>query len=214
MQNLLLDPPTHYGQRDNIRRILGIKDTAVLDMLLSSPRVARHIDQSLTDRLGILPEMSEEEKRFVDTLLLPPPNQFRELARVVAVLSQAKVVKRTFNGATLAAVASFVGSREILSFIRDTEFPVFQGLLPSMELDEDILKNYAKTAEGFMFGLLPRNYQLRLLLQRPQGQFCGGLAIAEPNAREALKALITAAWRYLAEHKATSPDAESADEDD
>jgi hypothetical protein len=214
MQNLLLDPPTLYGQRENIRRMLGIKDAAILDLFLMSPRVSRLIDQRLVEKLGELPEMSKEDKHLVDTLLLAPDDQFQDIARIVAVLSQSKVIKRTISGAMLSAVASFAGSRDIIQYARINELPVFIGLRPSMELDEKLLQDYAETAQEFMFGLLPRNYQLRLMLQRPQGQLRGGISVSDINANSALKALIVAAMRYLATHKIEHTDAERANEND
>lgn len=197
MADLLNDLPTTYAQPGNIRRALGLKSNNLLQTFLASPRLRAQIDAQLVRILGEIPEMCSEDRYIAEFLVSTNDQQFREVACIVTALTQAQAIQRTLSGHTLAAVVALCGGKDILQFVRDNKFPVFAGIRPSMQLDEDTLQVCVDTCECFLLGLLPRNFQLRLLLHRPQDQLRGALEIHEVEAREALKALLRAAIGFL-----------------
>lgn len=205
MACLLTDPPTTYARPENIRRVMGIKTDAVLSALLASPRLRPQIDARLAVMLGDVPEMAPEDRRVAEFLLGVTDAQFSEIARIVAVLTQAPVVQRTVDGATLALVAEFAGDNGILQFMRDREIPAFAGVRPTKDLSEEVLQACAVSCECYLVALLPRNFQLRLVLHRPQGQLRGSLDIPGPEARRALCRLLELALSYLSSRKAAQP---------
>lgn len=206
MASLLTDPPTRYARPENIRRITGFKSDAVLSALLASPRLRPRIDARLATMLGGMPEMSPEERRIAEFLLCVTDDQFSEIARIVAVLTQAPIIRRTVDGAILAAVADFAGSNAILQFIRDHDVPTFAGVRPTKGLTAEFLLACAVSCECFLVALLPRNFQLRLVLHRPQGQLRGSLDIPGPEARQALCGLLELSLVFLSAQKAAPDD--------
>jgi len=198
VSSILSDPPSRYARPDNIRRALGLRSEGVLRVLMRSPRLTHQINLRLNEMLGEVPRLSPADLRLAEGLLSVSAARFDEIARTVAVLSQAKVIQRSVCGKQLSTVVAFCGDKEILRFVRSRELPVFAGLRPHAELDAAILQSLASSAACFLFGLLPRNFQLRLVLHRPTGQLGGILDCPTPEAKEALKALLAAALAFLA----------------
>lgn len=199
MTNLLTDAPTRFARPENMRRVLGLRSPDVLQTLMRSPRLVRRIDERLEVLLGEAPKLSPEDRQIAEVLMNLPEPQFQTLARVVAVLTQARAIRRTVCGRQLSAVVAFCGYRDILRFIRDHDLPVFPGIRPCATQEETTLHSQAASAACFLFGLLPRNFQLRLVLHRPPGQLGGVLDCPTPEAREVLKSLLQAALAFLAQ---------------
>jgi hypothetical protein len=205
MTNLIQDPPTRYARPENMRRVLGFRSPGVLQALLRSPRLTRRIDERLEVMLGEPPRLPPGDLRLAEVLLTMPEDRFQQVARIVAVLTQAKAIRRTVCGRQLATVADFCGNKHILRFVRDHDLPVFAGIRPCATLDEATLQSQTASAACFLFGLLPRNFQLRLVLHRAPGQLGGVLDCPTPEAREALKTLVEAALAFLAGRDGAGP---------
>lgn len=201
MTNLLLDPPTRYSRPDNLRRFLGLKNLTLLEMLLQSPRLTKFIDKQVERMLGEVPALPSDERYLAEILLNLPEDKFQKIVRTVAIFTQAKAIQRTVSGSELNNIAQFYGDTNILHFIRDNDLPIFAGIKPCIVLNEASLQSYTTAAACFIFGFLPRNFQLRLILHRHQGQLNGSLECPNPEAREILKSLLRTALDFLGIHK-------------
>jgi hypothetical protein len=197
MVSLLNDPPTSYARPENIKHALGFKSDAVLGALLASPRLRPFLDARLTAMLGTMPEMTAEDRQIAEFLLNLTDDKFRDIARIIAVLTQARMIRSCVDGPSLAAVATFAGGNDILHFLRDQEVPVFSGVPRRPELTISFLQECAGSCECYLTALMPLNFQLRLLLHRVQGQLRGTLEIPGPDARLVLQALLETALKFL-----------------
>jgi hypothetical protein len=197
MTNLLTDPPSRFAEPENLRRVLGLRNVAVFEALMSSPRLVARIDEKIEAQFGSVGDLPTEIRRPAETLLMCSQEEFKKTAKLVGVLAQARKIKRTVCGQQLGEVVAFCGTKDILRFIRDNDVPVFPGIRPCTALDASSLEASAKFAAAFLFGLMPRGFQMRLVLTREPSQLSGALECPTPESRVALIALLDAATSFL-----------------
>jgi hypothetical protein len=197
MTNLLTDPPSRFAEPENLRRVLGLRNVTVFEALMSSPRLVARIDQKIEAQFGSPAGLPEEVKRTAETLAMLSQEEFKKTAKLVGVLAQARKIKRTVCGQQLGEVIKFCGSKDILRFIRDNDVPAFPGIRPCTALDSSSLEASAKLAAAFLFGLMPRSFQIRLVLAREPNDLSGALECPTQEGRVALTALLDAATSFL-----------------
>jgi hypothetical protein len=193
MTSLLTDPPSRYAEPENLRRVLGLRNEAVFRTLMGSPRLVARIDEKVEAQFGAVTGLPAEIQRTAETLLALPQEDFRRISQLVGVLAQARKIKRTVCGQQLGEVVAFCGNKDILRFIRDNEVPAFPGIRPCTSLDAASLDASAKLAASYLFGLMPRSFQMRLVLSREPSELTGALNCPTPESRAALAALLDAA---------------------
>ena len=197
MTNLLTDPPSSFADPENLRRVLGLQNAKVFQTLMGSPRLVARIDDKIVSQLGSTTGLPADDVRTAEMLLMLSQDEFQKTARLVGVLAHARTIRRTVCGQQLGEVAAFCGTKDILRFIRDNDVPAFPGIRPCTTLDLSGLETSAKVAGSYLFGLLPRSFQMRLVLARQPRELSGALDCPTQESRIALTSLFRAAIQFL-----------------
>ena len=190
MTNLLSDFPTSYAKVENISRLVGIKSDVVMNAIVSSNRLRPLLDIVLTSMMGEMSEMSAEDQKAAELIISLGQKEFHEVSRIVALLTQASVIRGTMDGKLLSTVVEFAGNQDILKFIRNHDTPTFSIVPPTTDLSLNALQSSLETIDCFLMGLLPRNFQVRVLLAWQQDQLRGALEVQSAEDREALQSLL------------------------
>lgn len=203
MTSILTDPPSRFAKPENLCRALGLRNEEVFHTLMRSPRLVARIDERIEAQLGSVTGLPDDDLRTAETLLMLSQEEFQRTARLVGVLAQARTIRRTVCGQQLGEVVAFCGTKDILRFIRDNDVPAFPGIRPCATLDLSGLETSAKVAASFLFGLMPRSFQMRLVLAREPRDLSGALDCPNQEGRAALTSLLHAAMSFLGTQDAT-----------